>query len=94
MILIEEGSDEICLIFNKIEEKNDFVNNFKGLAEIIRKIPKDLDPMIMKNFIKADTNKNLILSKPEIIKLLQDIHLEDEEEINAIVGQENYISNG
>lgn len=77
------------MIFESKFQKEVFCKHFRSMCELMRKNPKEFDPMIMKYFIKTDTNRNMSLSRAEVQKLFHDIKLRDEKEVSRF---DSYLS--
>lgn len=69
-IVAEDFDEEIILVFNTSEERENFYRMMKAVSIYLANLPSELDSVILKNFIRADINQNLEISIQELEQLM------------------------
>ena len=71
---------ELVLIFSHIDEKTNFMNLMKFYSKELKKLPMQIDALLLSFFTLIDQNRNSTLSDNEIEKMLVHLKLSKKED--------------
>lgn len=70
-LVLKEKQDVAVLVFRDMENRNYFKDYLGRLKKVFMKVTDYYDPLILKAFIKADTNQNGEISWQELKNLVR-----------------------
>ena len=71
---------ELVLIFSHIDEKTNFINLMRFYSKELKKLPMQIDALLLSFFTLIDQNRNSTLSDNEIEKMLVHLKLSKKED--------------